>query len=494
MKSFTISLVLLFISINFSQTNPVKQITDYEFNSGNPVILYTDVDIGEIFFEGNRDSAINIFSLKYDLNADAFYQLTQITSNNYINKKVIGSYIYIYDYVFKYYKIILWETNQNGNWDIAFSIDSGDGWTTPEFFFNYDEDESDPSFMFYPYYYSYNNDIYQIIYTKGNSVYFFKKDSVETEELFFEGNDTVAYSNAVITDSWTYSIAAAERRINRGEPYIVYRQKYYLDSSWSEIKEAFKRAPSVNPKFIFAEYSMALSFEVLFNGKRKVVWINLDDLGSSNTVHELLDDQSLETSDFSMVALPQVITKAKDFDDPYNPYSFRLIRNDSTFIRSGINNNWESSYADIYTKIGGSHSTIGILGYYNDLISYTIWEDSSDGRINLFGLKRIDPSGDVKKDIYAKGFSLSQNYPNPFNPNTKIHFAVSSSPSGTGRQFVTLKVFDILGREIATIVNEEKQKGEYEVEFNASTLSAGIYFYQLKAGNSILTKKMIYLK
>jgi hypothetical protein len=93
-------------------------------------------------------------------------------------------------------------------------------------------------------------------------------------------------------------------------------------------------------------------------------------------------------------------------------------------------------------------------------------------------------------------FYLSQNYPNPFNPVTKIKYTI---PSVTLRQaqsdiLVTLKVYDILGREVATLVNEEKPAGEYEVEFNAANLPSGIYFYQINAGNFVETKKMVLLK
>ncbi|MCU0415492.1 MAG: T9SS type A sorting domain-containing protein [Ignavibacteriaceae bacterium] len=98
-------------------------------------------------------------------------------------------------------------------------------------------------------------------------------------------------------------------------------------------------------------------------------------------------------------------------------------------------------------------------------------------------------------------FELFQNFPNPFNPSTKIKFTVPQSPllGGDGRGgLITLKVYDVLGNEIATLVNEEKPAGEYEVEFNASTInqhsSSGIYFYQLNAGSFIQTKKMVYLK
>jgi Secretion system C-terminal sorting domain len=85
-------------------------------------------------------------------------------------------------------------------------------------------------------------------------------------------------------------------------------------------------------------------------------------------------------------------------------------------------------------------------------------------------------------------FSLSQNYPNPFNPNTSIRFTISDL------QFTILKVYDILGNEIATLVNEEKTAGEYEVKFNGTGLPSGIYFYQLRTGNYIETKKMVLLK
>jgi photosystem II stability/assembly factor-like uncharacterized protein len=95
-----------------------------------------------------------------------------------------------------------------------------------------------------------------------------------------------------------------------------------------------------------------------------------------------------------------------------------------------------------------------------------------------------------------KNFSLEQNFPNPFNPITSIQYAVSN------RQFVTLKVYDLLGREIVTLVNEVKPAGEYEVEFNASNLPSrqgsalmsGIYFYQLKAGEFVETRKMVLLR
>ena len=99
-------------------------------------------------------------------------------------------------------------------------------------------------------------------------------------------------------------------------------------------------------------------------------------------------------------------------------------------------------------------------------------------------------------------FSLEQNYPNPFNPSTKIKFTIPTSPypspyQGEGtreRFFVTLKVYDVLGNEIATLINEEKQPGTYSVQFDGSKLSSGIYFYQLRANIFVETKKMVIMK
>ncbi|MFZ1517511.1 MAG: YCF48-related protein [Ignavibacteriaceae bacterium] len=85
-------------------------------------------------------------------------------------------------------------------------------------------------------------------------------------------------------------------------------------------------------------------------------------------------------------------------------------------------------------------------------------------------------------------YSLLQNYPNPFNPSTTISYQLPK----TGN--VSLKVFDVLGKEIATLVNEEKPSGSYNVEFNVYGLASGIYYYQIKAGEFIQTKKMILLK
>lgn len=85
-------------------------------------------------------------------------------------------------------------------------------------------------------------------------------------------------------------------------------------------------------------------------------------------------------------------------------------------------------------------------------------------------------------------FELSQNYPNPFNPRTEVRFRVQDAG------FTCLKVYDVLGREIATLVEEAKQPGEYTVKWDASSFASGMYFYRLEAGSFVETKKLVFRK
>ena len=90
-------------------------------------------------------------------------------------------------------------------------------------------------------------------------------------------------------------------------------------------------------------------------------------------------------------------------------------------------------------------------------------------------------------------FMLLQNYPNPFNPVTKIRFTIPAVTEMTGK-VVSLKIYDILGNEIAVLVNENLYPGTYEVEWNASNFSSGIYFYSLLTDNYKQTRKMVVVK
>ncbi|MBL0106508.1 MAG: T9SS type A sorting domain-containing protein [Ignavibacteria bacterium] len=105
----------------------------------------------------------------------------------------------------------------------------------------------------------------------------------------------------------------------------------------------------------------------------------------------------------------------------------------------------------------------------------------------VFGIN-YDNSVNAKKGILPIEFNLSQNYPNPFNPTTNLEFQIPKS------QFVTLKIYDLLGKEIVTIVNENLNTGTYRYKFNGSNLASGVYFYKLVASDFTAVKRMVLVK
>ena len=112
-----------------------------------------------------------------------------------------------------------------------------------------------------------------------------------------------------------------------------------------------------------------------------------------------------------------------------------------------------------------------------------------------YRLKQLDFNGifEYSDEIMVSvsnpiSFDLAQNYPNPFNPSTKIIFTIAET------EFTSLKVYDVLGNEVATLVNEEKPAGEYEINFSANGLTSGVYFYTLKSNSFVQTRKMIIQK
>ena len=110
---------------------------------------------------------------------------------------------------------------------------------------------------------------------------------------------------------------------------------------------------------------------------------------------------------------------------------------------------------------------------------------NSNGTFYIF--KRDDLIG-IQNNQTVNEFHLLQNYPNPFNPFTNIMYTIVK------QEFTTLKVYDILGKEIAVLVNEEKLPGRYQVTFNAANLASGVYFYTLTTGDFKETKKMVLVK
>jgi Secretion system C-terminal sorting domain len=146
------------------------------------------------------------------------------------------------------------------------------------------------------------------------------------------------------------------------------------------------------------------------------------------------------------------------------------------------------------TTDGGITWTQQIIGTTNPLWgvvfadALTGWAVGDNGTILHTTNGGVTSVKEEQTNVLPTEFMLSQNYPNPLNPSTKIRYSVPRSSN------VMIKVFNILGAEIETLVNEEKSAGTYELTWNAANLPSGVYFYRIQAGSFVATKKMMLLK
>ncbi len=188
----------------------------------------------------------------------------------------------------------------------------------------------------------------------------------------------------------------------------------------------------------------------------------------------------------------------------YGFYVERLSKSYNTDRNESSNSN--SKQSD--TKVWESINFIEGHGNSNSPKFYECTDKTVNSGKYLYRLKQIDIDGgfeysetiEVNLEVPAK-FLLSQNYPNPFNPATTIKYTIPTplnppftKGGNTRGVFITLKVYDILGSEVTTLVNKQQSPGNYSVTFNASNLPSGIYFYKLTAGNFTQSRKMILLK
>jgi len=174
-------------------------------------------------------------------------------------------------------------------------------------------------------------------------------------------------------------------------------------------------------------------------------------------------------------------------------YTVEMDRTVSLLAGSGARGNDDGPALSATFSIpnGIAASLTGDTLYINDDVTTT--GGCFNGSLNpvvvrmIIGVKNPTGITETNNDL-PEDFSLEQNYPNPFNPNTTISFSIPS------KEFVTLKIYNLLGSEVATLANEERAAGTYEVNFSADKLPSGIYMYTLSAGNYVQTNKMILLK
>ncbi len=167
--------------------------------------------------------------------------------------------------------------------------------------------------------------------------------------------------------------------------------------------------------------------------------------------------------------------------DPNHEFVMRKMIPNS----SGENIDFRAGATKIFTK----NITFNSAWKPNNLEVVAFLQVNETKEILQASKYKVVVTSDVKDlDLIPKSLSLKQNYPNPFNPETKIDFSI---PSELANNNVTLKIFDILGNEVSTVVNQKYYSGNYSAIFNSNGIPSGIYFYQLKVGQKVLTKQMV---
>ena len=354
-----------------------------------------------------------------------------------------------------------------------------------------------------------------------------KTSPIEIHQKFFcrEGNQndfTDIFSNVIFME-WefinksNYSIDSAYIGFWSDIDFWALENRPAIDTlrqlgyCWSEEDTTFEgtHPPAVGYSMLYGPIVQDQNSNAIFKGKVVNGFKNLE----LNSFRGIADDSHIDSLTGRVRSMMDAQNQARGLTSNGYPIINPITNQPTTFPFSGdpltgegwIYNTWTSGGAGFVFFSGPFNmapndtqwamialipaygntglNSIELLREKTDLIRNLSYDSLAFGSIN-YSITNVEDNDKV----IPENFSLSQNYPNPFNPNTKISW---QSPV-SGHQ--TLKVYDVLGNEVATLVNEYKPAGIYNVQFTMNNLASGIYFYRLQAGSFIQTKKMLLIK
>ncbi|HMU42932.1 MAG TPA: T9SS type A sorting domain-containing protein [Ignavibacteriaceae bacterium] len=488
-KLLPIVLLVIIISTTPAQVSQTIQITNFNFDCSNPSFIKSpdnNFDGKTFLAEVHRGDSSLIFVGNYNNDNDEFTVQQEFQPISAQNTNPIGQ-------MFDWDKIrIYYFTLKNGNKDITTRTFVGNTWSDESLITESTENETELTLVT-----TYSNFLISeqflpaILFQRDSSIYLteFTNDSVRTS-LVFEKSILGTYSSPAgfyMSDGGAITVATIVDNV-LGQTQIVYRERNSFDDEWGFITTILDTGKIYHISFI-DDYYQQFFVEADFGDGRTTYY--MENWPANNQLIPVQPPAAGEISNLQTDIINVIgLQKANDFYI-YGGLTYRLARNDSDFVRTNYftyGNASEDSL--VFTNKKKPVSTTGNVGFeYLGERMYTIWEDSANGYINLFGKKLILPVGAVQDEKIVSGFILEQNYPNPFNPSTNIQYTISS------RQFVTLKIFNSLGEEIETLVNEFQDAGVHsKLYILNSTLPSGVYYYQLRSAEFTQTKKMLLLK
>ncbi|MBS1494805.1 MAG: T9SS type A sorting domain-containing protein [Bacteroidetes bacterium] len=385
-----------------------------------------------------------------------------------------------------YNDFLIWQTNKNGNWDLNYSIYNGTSWLSPQIYTpNTVSNEEQPAVL--------NLSDFVLVAFNRNSDIFLNKYIKATQQWDSEINVTDTISEScyypVLESGGSPFSVVFHKMINAVNSKVRIRNFNTTAATGYTWQSGYEINLLTRPHKIRTSFSVDSYPYYLINYNNSIVPVM-----SGGTVGSNITTYIQGFNSFGKGVFMPFITDALTLTY-FSAFGCITKRNDSTFIslcrRYAVTQN--NQVRQIYIS-----DTTGVQKFDISTPLFTgptykmraLWEQKINGKTALVESWAVDVINDISSAQENINYVLEQNYPNPFNPTTKINYEIKSSG------FISLKVFDLLGKEVAALVNEKQNAGSYVVNFNSSefNLPSGIYFYTLNAGEFKETKKMVMVK
>ena len=485
MKKLSLVFLLLLQFVILPQNSFIRQITSGDFDIRNPFI-YKD-EFGSyppIFFELHKNGFSNIYQVNYNSDEQNFSDTISLTYGNHLDINP----------VFERNAGLIFQTNRNGNWDIAILPDSNDNWGEMKYIANTSLDEQQPKIIQSMYGFQ---DSINILFQREDEIVFTTYGSdYNNEKVLFSNNSGYSYTDfaGILIEYWgaqdgVYVFAVKVDSTNSKS--IVSRFKPIGDD-WQDETTLLSVCDCSDLTSQVLDYSFwSLIFADTLNGERRI--FGVDSWAMPPYLYEVPIQHQGNLSSFDLYAL-LIVGKdnQKKITDPdfYFPHTYLVKNNGTTKVRFDL---YDFGFWDTDSlhelSVPDSKLAIGPIGADNSgIVVYTVWEDSIDGHIQLFGTPTHLQYGAVEEESIANDFVLYQNYPNPFNPTTMIEYKLLQASD------VKLNITNILGEKVFEQNFGYQTIGNYKIGFNGSSLSSGIYLYSIIIEENRLSRKMMLMK
>jgi len=485
MKKLSIVFLLLLQFVILPQNSFIRQITSGDFDARNPFIYKNEFGYNsQMFFELYINGYSNIYSISYNSESGEFEDTTSITSNIFQN--INPSY--------ETDAGLLFQTNQNSNWDVVLIPDSNNLFGNPIFLTTSTVDEISPKFfestnMF--------QDSVNILFRRQNDIVFLSyKNNQIKEDVVFSDTVNLHYSEFVGLETGDWGIYSehyvfAIEESNLLQKKIVRRFKP-SNSNWQPKTVVLDNCDCSDLSLQVSGYNpWGLFYQDSVQNQKRLFMIEDPVAVTTPIIVDIDFEGDISSFDmYSLLIVGKELSKPDSNPEFYMPYTYLLKNGNSTKIRI---NKYDIGYwiEDSLVNISllSPKLAIGPLGDdYTGMVVYIVWEDSVDGNIHLFGALSHLPYGAVEDESIANDFVLYQNYPNPFNPTTNIEYKLLQATD------VKFNVFNVLGEKVFDQNFGYQTAGSYKVNFDGENLPSGVYIYSIYTDENRLSRKMMLMK